>query len=221
MSFRTLVRVLGISACATAGLVAGPGGDYLNQYFDSNGVRIHYVEQGAGEPVVLVSGPGAPLEAWIDTGAFQLPYHVIALDCRGEGLSGKPHDPRAYGRETAEDVVRLLDHLHIPKAHIVGYATGAYITAYVLKSHPERFLTAALGNVPEPDHFSGIQVPVLAVTQGDALRRWRTLAVAMPNLTVDSEDVNDVPSPLFMGALARFLHEHPASRRFWAPSTHN
>jgi pimeloyl-ACP methyl ester carboxylesterase len=72
-------------------------------------------------------------------------YRVIALDCRGHGKSGKPHDATQYGREMALDIVRLLDHLKIQKAHIVGYSMGGNITAKLLTMNPERFLTATLG----------------------------------------------------------------------------
>ena len=51
-------------------------------------------------------------------------YKVIALDNRGHGKSDKPHDPKLYGPESVNDVVRLLDHLKIEKAHIVGYSMG-------------------------------------------------------------------------------------------------
>src|ERR1700730_18665423 len=43
------------------------------------------------------------------------------------------------------DGERLLDHLKIKKAHIVGYSMGAIITAKLLTTHPDRFLTATLG----------------------------------------------------------------------------
>lgn len=72
-------------------------------------------------------------------------YRVIAMDCRGHGMSGKPHDPKQYGPEMALDIVRLLDHLGICKAHIIGYSMGATITSQLLTMHPERFLTATLG----------------------------------------------------------------------------
>ena len=120
-----------------------------DKYFDSDGVRIRYVQQGSGEPVVLVHGLTDNVErAWIDAGTFAelaKHYHVIAFDCRGHGKSGKPHDLQQYGREIAQDVVRLLDHLGIQKANIVGYSMGGIITAYLLKAHPERFLSATLG----------------------------------------------------------------------------
>jgi pimeloyl-ACP methyl ester carboxylesterase len=120
-----------------------------DKFFDSNGARIRYVEEGDGEPALLIHGFTSSVEhGWIDTGAFsQLArhYHVIAFDVRGHGKSGKPHDPKQYGRETVQDVIRLLDHLHIQKAHIVGYSMGGRIVAQLLATKPERFITATLG----------------------------------------------------------------------------
>jgi pimeloyl-ACP methyl ester carboxylesterase len=130
-----------------------------DQFFDSNGVKIHYIVEGRGEPVVLIHGFTADIDKNWRTGfgvgsdlrgpmiipALARDYRVIALDNRGHGQSGKPHDPKKYGIEMAEDVVRLLDHLHIKKAHIVGYSMGAIITAKLLATHPDRFLSATLG----------------------------------------------------------------------------
>ena len=117
--------------------------------FDSAGVPIHYIERGAGTPVVLVHSYGGDLESqWIETGvldALARGHRVIALDVRGHGKSGKPHDPEAYGAEIAWDIVRLLDHLGIPKAHIAGYSMGAHIVALLLTLAPERCLSATLG----------------------------------------------------------------------------
>src|SRR5205807_4443137 len=58
--------------------------------------------------------------------------------------SDKPHDPKAYGAEMAQDIVRLLDHLKITQAHIVGYSLGGIITAKLLTTNPDRFITATL-----------------------------------------------------------------------------
>ncbi len=120
-----------------------------DQFFDSNGVRIRYVEQGAGEPLLLIHGYTASVETnWIDNGVFQnlaRDHHVIAFDLRGHGKSDKPHEPAAYGREMVQDAIRLLDHLNIRKAHVVGYSLGAIITAKLLTTNPDRFLTATLG----------------------------------------------------------------------------
>ena len=118
-----------------------------DKFFDSNGVSIRYVEAGSGEPVVLAHGNGGSLATWVDSGILSnlsKDYRVIAFDARGHGKSGKPHDSKMYGREMPLDTVRLLDHLGIKKAHIVGYSMGGSLTSLLLTLQPDRFLTATL-----------------------------------------------------------------------------
>jgi pimeloyl-ACP methyl ester carboxylesterase len=119
-----------------------------DHFFDSAGVRIRYVEQGQGAPVVLLHGYTGTLDRhWINPGVFAdlaKDHRAIALDCRGHGKSDKPHDPAAYGAAMAQDVVRLLDHLKIARAHIVGFSMGAIVTGHLLTTDPDRFITAAL-----------------------------------------------------------------------------
>lgn len=91
-----------------------------DRFVDSNGVQIRYVEQGTGDPIILLHGNSLQLDAWIERGILvnlAKDYRVIAFDARGHGKSGKPRDPKAYGRECAFDVVRLMDHLDIDRAH--------------------------------------------------------------------------------------------------------
>lgn len=113
-------------------------------YFDSDGVKIHYVTAGEGEPVLLVHGWISDATMWgSDASGNAKPrppegFQLIALDCRGHGKSDKPHDAAKYGVELANDVVRLLDHLKIRKAHLVGYSMGTFIVAKVAAMHPER-----------------------------------------------------------------------------------
>lgn len=122
------------------------------QFFDSAGVRIRYIEEGQGESVLLVHGYTSNAEAqWAWTGlpqALAARYRVIALDLRGHGRSGKPHDSAQYGPEMGFDILRLLDRLGIARAHIIGYSMGAHIVAQLLTTYPERFLTATLGGAP-------------------------------------------------------------------------
>jgi pimeloyl-ACP methyl ester carboxylesterase len=120
--------------------------------FDSNGVKIAYFTQGnKGEPVVLIHGwlSSAGIN-WMlpgTSGQLSKDYQVIALDVRGHGLSDKPLKDEAYGPELVEDVVRLLDHLKIKKAHIVGYSMGGIIAANFIAKHPERVLSGTLGGM--------------------------------------------------------------------------
>lgn len=117
--------------------------------FDSKGVKIHYLVEGEGEPVILIHGFIANHNLqWKAPGIVKelaKRRQVIALDARGHGASGKPHDTESYGAEMAEDVVRLMDHLKIQKAHVAGYSMGALITGKLLATHPERLRSAAFG----------------------------------------------------------------------------
>jgi pimeloyl-ACP methyl ester carboxylesterase len=119
--------------------------------FTSNGVKIHYVVRGQGEPVILIHGLYATA-----TGNWQGPgimpelakhYRVIALDLRAHGESGKPEGEDQYGVQMVEDVVRLMDHLQLPKAHLVGYSLGGMIALKLLAMHPERVSSAVLGGM--------------------------------------------------------------------------
>ena len=118
------------------------------QFFDSNGVQIRFLDQGVGQAIILLHGLTADIEpSWIHTGVFQdlaRDHRVIAMSLRGHGRSGKPRDSSAYGDEMARDVVRLLDHLRISRAHIVGHSFGGRITAKLLTTNPGRFLSATL-----------------------------------------------------------------------------
>jgi pimeloyl-ACP methyl ester carboxylesterase len=120
-------------------------------HFDSNGVEIRYTVQGEGEPVILVHGFTASVETnWGQPGIIAdlaKDFRVIAIDARGHGKSGKPHDPAAYGANMMEDVIRLMDHLGILKAHIAGYSMGGGITLQAVATYPDRFYSAILGGM--------------------------------------------------------------------------
>ena len=137
-----------LSALAlTAALIYAPRAVAQDKYFDAGGVRLRYVEEGKGEPVVLVHGFANTADIWWANGIAQdlsRNYRVIAFDMRGHGKSDKPHDAARYGREMGLDVVRLLDHLGIRRAHIVGYSMGGHIVSQLLTLRPERFLSATL-----------------------------------------------------------------------------
>src|SRR5262249_14426355 len=61
------------------------------------------------------------------------------------GHSEKPHDANAYGEKMCLDVIRLMDHVGVQRAHMVGYSQGARVVGYLLTVHPDRFITATLG----------------------------------------------------------------------------
>ncbi|PSC04384.1 alpha/beta hydrolase [Alsobacter soli] len=127
------------------------------QFFDSAGVRIAYLdsppEEGAAEPIVLVHGFASNHAVnWVNTlwvkSLNRAGRRVIALDNRGHGQSEKLYDPEAYSSDTmAEDVRRLMDHLGIERADVMGYSMGARITAHLALAHPHRVRSALLGGL--------------------------------------------------------------------------
>jgi pimeloyl-ACP methyl ester carboxylesterase len=118
-----------------------------DRFFDSAGVQIRYVDQGTGEPVVMLHGYTGSLDRhFVGSGVFgpiAADHRAIAMDLRAHGQSGKPHAPKAYGDEMARDVIRLLDHLKIDRAHIVGYSLGAIMAGRLVTIAPERLRSVA------------------------------------------------------------------------------
>lgn len=147
-------------------------GQTATKSFDSNGVPIHYVDRGQGPPVVLIHGfTGSAVRHWEAPGVIQAlesaGYRVIAMDCRGHGESGKPHDVKQYGSEMVGDVIRLLDHLKIDRAHIVGYSMGGAIASQLLIKHPGRLLTVTmLGAGWAGDNLKPLGAQFVAMAEG-------------------------------------------------------
>jgi pimeloyl-ACP methyl ester carboxylesterase len=141
------LRAFTVIACL---LLAGPArAQQAVQSFDSSGVQIQYLDKGRGVPVVLLHGfTGSYARHWEAPGVIgaldAAGYRVIAMDCRGHGQSGKPHDASQYGLEMVQDVLRLLDHLRVDRAHIVGYSMGGGIAAQLLVRYPNRVKTVTL-----------------------------------------------------------------------------
>lgn len=117
------------------------------KHFDSDGVDIAYLDTGGGAgklPVLLIHGFASNVETnWIKTGWIDFlksaGFRVIALDNRGHGQSQKLYQLTDYGAPLmAEDARRLLDHLGIARAHVIGYSMGARIAAFLALAHPDR-----------------------------------------------------------------------------------
>ncbi len=122
-----------------------------NFFKTSDGVKIHYMVKGKGVPVILIHGYTGSAEGnWFSNGiadALAKNHMVIAIDCRNHGRSDKPV-PNGPGR--AEDVIEMMDHLKIQKAHFHGYSMGGGIVGRLMALVPDRFITAGFGG-------SGIQ----------------------------------------------------------------
>ncbi len=121
--------------------------------FSSDGVEIAYIDEGEGEPILLIHGFASNVQTnWVSPSWVGYlrgkGYRVIAFDNRGHGRSEKLYRLEDYGAPLmAEDARRLLDHLGIARAHVMGYSMGARITAFLCLAHRERVRSAIFGGL--------------------------------------------------------------------------
>ena len=121
----------------------------------STGLRLAYDVEGAGPPIVLIHGfASSRITNWRATGWYtaltKAGRQVIAMDVRGHGESDKPHDAATYDEgELERDVVRLLDHLGLSRADVMGYSMGGFIALRLLAKQPQRLNKAIIAGVGE------------------------------------------------------------------------
>lgn len=201
---------LAVIVIAVSNLVAGPVWA-ADETFDSNGVKIRYVTEGKGVPVVLIHGWMGDSSMWgVDiVGNTKLKpaegFMLIALDCRGHGKSEKPHEADKYGIAMADDVVRLLDHLKIEKAHLVGYSSGSFIAGRVVATHPERVLSVVYGG--QAPLIAGPKAPSMGTNEVEifakAVDEGKDLgAYIMAVMPADKPKVTEAQAK----AIAKFLY---------------
>jgi pimeloyl-ACP methyl ester carboxylesterase len=121
--------------------------------FNSDGVEIAYETAGEGPPILLIHGFASTGRVnWWDTGWVKTltgaGRQVITFDHRGHGASEKLYDSALYPAvEMAEDARRLLDHLGIAQADVMGYSMGARVSAFLTIAHPERVRRAVFAGL--------------------------------------------------------------------------
>jgi len=125
------------------------------QKFSSAGVEIAFEDAGHGPPIMLIHGFASNHRVnWVATGwqktLVDTGYRAIMIDNRGHGESAKLYSPADYSAEMmADDARRLLDHLTIPVAAVMGYSMGARISAFLTMHHPQRVSRLILAGLAE------------------------------------------------------------------------
>lgn len=125
------------------------------------GVNLFYEETGQGLPLIFVHEFAGDYASWhLQVRFFSRRYRTIAYNARGYPPSDVPEDPRAYSQDQAvDDIVGVLDHLGIAKAHVCGLSMGGYASLHFGLRYPQRALSitvagAGYGSVPaERDKF--------------------------------------------------------------------
>ena len=121
--------------------------------FHNGAVEIAYLDEGEGEPIVLVHGFASSKNVnWVyPTWVSELKKagrRVIALDNRGHGESGKLYDAAQYEIAImAGDVIALMDHLRIERADVMGYSLGSRMMAVLALSQRQRLRSVILGGI--------------------------------------------------------------------------
>jgi pimeloyl-ACP methyl ester carboxylesterase len=141
-------------------------------------------------------------------------FQVITFDVRGHGRSDKPRDPESYGTELAADVDRLLRHLNLPKAHIVGYSMGALVALDFAILHQEHALSVVLGGAGwnPPEALGEFRKQAEAFEQGriptqnaDEARALAALLRGLRGLSEQEVRRINVPMAAVIGSNDRFM----------------
>jgi len=157
----------------------------------SDGVELAYERHGQGPAIVLVHGFGSSrTQNWKSTGWYgglaEAGFSLVAMDCRGHGDSGKPHDEKLYSHDRmADDVVAVMTTSGHEAALILGYSMGGFIGLRLLAAHPERVIKLAVAGVGEMYLQDGITSPQARAKLADAL------------VTPDKDSITDPRAKMF------------------------
>lgn len=103
-----------------------------------NDIRLHCIDQGQGQPLVLLHGNGESSDYFEHQIAhFCKMYRVIAIDTRGHGQSPRGNKPFTI-KQFANDLLDFMDERNIEKAHLLGFSDGGNIALTFALKHPER-----------------------------------------------------------------------------------
>ena len=157
----------------------------------ADGIELAFERQGEGPAIVLVHGFGSSrVQNWKSTGWYGgltgAGFSIVAMDCRGHGDSGKPHDEAFYGHDRmAEDVIEVMQACDLKDALILGYSMGGFIGLRLLAAHPQRVRKLAIAGVGETYLQDRITAPGARSALADAL------------LTPDKDSLTDPRARMF------------------------
>jgi pimeloyl-ACP methyl ester carboxylesterase len=149
------------------------------QFLEVDGVRLHYVERGSGEPLVLLHGNGSMIEDFVSSGLVDLAarnYRVIIIDRPGFGHSSRPRNVIWTPVAQAQLIQRALQRLGVSQAIVLGHSWGASVAVALGLKFPDmvRGLVLASGYYyptlrPDVVAMSAPAVPVVGDILGHTL----------------------------------------------------
>lgn len=112
----------------------------------NDGIELCYEVTGSGTPIVFVHEFAATMNSWEpQVRHFSRQYQVITFNARGYPPSTVPAELSSYSQNRAvADILTVMDHLKIERAHIVGLSMGGFATLHFGLQHPERALSLCI-----------------------------------------------------------------------------
>jgi pimeloyl-ACP methyl ester carboxylesterase len=182
----------------------------LGKFIDVDGVRLHYLERGEGDPVVLLHGNGTMIEDWIVSGVLDdlaKDRRVIAFDRPGFGHSERPRSRIWTPSAQAALIAKALTELKVEKPLVAGHSFGTLVALALGLNHPEAVSKLVLlGGY----FYASVRADVLFVSQpavpvvGDVMRYTVSPLIGAAMLPrINARIFNPAPVP------ARWLEEFP------------
>lgn len=126
-----------------------------DKFVEANGIKIHYVEEGEGPPLLLIHGGGLTAKSWQGLAKEASRYfRVIMPDSRGHGLTNNPQGTFSYDLMT-EDMAAFVKALKLEKPLVMGYSDGGMVVLKLTSRYPDLARAAIVGG----DHF--VTLPLL------------------------------------------------------------
>jgi pimeloyl-ACP methyl ester carboxylesterase len=188
----------------------------IDKFAVVSGRHIHYVEEGEGEPVLLIPGAFSTYRDWNRIIPFlSKQYRVLAIDYLGVGDSDKPRSGAGYTIEAQADlIVEMMDILRIPKADIVGVSYGGGIALNIATRYPDRVnkIVCIEGN--------GLKNEKLPYRPMEAILRWPVISDAAIG-AIRSGLIDRVGVRLIMGPAWHAMSEEEKKEVFGIISQNN
>ena len=157
------------------------------RFLDVSGVRLHYVERGSGEPLVLLHGNGSMIEDFDSSGLIDLAakhFRVVAFDRPGFGHSDRPRNVVWTPDAQAQLIKQALTTLDVSNAIVLGHSWGASVAVALALKYPDMIRGLVLA--------SGYYYPTA---------RPDVIAMGAPSLPLIGDLLSHTLSPLISRAI--------------------
>lgn len=178
--------------------------------------RIHYLEGGQGETVVLLHGIFAEKDHWVDFArALTGRYRVIIPDLPGYGASSRlEHEAYDYAAQTRR-LGELLDALGVQQVHLAGNSMGGTLAALLALAQPQRVASVAFIGAPHGIRTPRPSVMDLRIAAGAAPLVARNDAEFAETMALLFARPPFLPYPILHAAQATAVQRAPSNQRLW------